>query len=45
MMRTAQSVIIESSELALAMKQIFELRWSKTTGEYGESKEILRSDT
>lgn len=39
--RSKQAVIIESSELALAMKQIFELLWSKTKGEFDESKEIL----
>jgi predicted transcriptional regulator len=40
-MRSKQAIIVESSELALAMKQIFELLWTKTKGEFDESKEIL----
>lgn len=43
-MRTKQAIIIESTEFALAMKQIFELLWKKTEGEY-ETPEKLQLDT
>jgi DNA-binding MarR family transcriptional regulator len=33
-MRSKQAIVIESYELALAFKQIFELLWEKTKGEY-----------
>ncbi len=33
-MHSKQAIIIESGEFALAMKQIFELLWKKTEGEY-----------
>ncbi len=39
-MRTKQAVIIESNEFALAMKQIFELLWIKTKGEYDEPEKL-----
>ena len=40
-MKSKQALIIESSELALAMKQIFELLWIKTKGEYTQSEQGL----
>ncbi len=40
-MRSKQAVIIESSDLAHAMQQIFELLWSKTGGEFEKSQNIL----
>ncbi|MCF7815803.1 MAG: hypothetical protein K9M10_02700 [Candidatus Pacebacteria bacterium] len=40
-MHSKQAIIIESTEFAHAMQQIFELLWKKTQGEYGESTNIL----
>jgi DNA-binding MarR family transcriptional regulator len=40
-MRSKQAVIIESSDLAHAMQQIFELLWTKTGGEFEKSQNIL----
>lgn len=42
-MRSKQAVIIESAEVALAMKQIFELLWKKMEGEH-EIPEKLKLD-
>ena len=39
-MRSKQALIIESGEVALAMKQIFELLWEKTDGQYEEPKKL-----
>jgi len=37
---TSVAVIIESSAVAKAMRQIFEMLWSRVGEEYGESKVI-----
>lgn len=39
-MRSKQAIIVESSELAIAMKQIFDLLWEKTKGEYDEPQQL-----
>ncbi len=39
-MRSKQAIIIESYEVALALKQIFELLWEKTAGEYDEPERL-----
>ncbi len=39
-MHSKQAIIIESGEVALAVKQIFELLWKKTKGEYEESEKF-----
>ena len=39
-MRSKQAIIVESSELAIAMKQIFDLLWEKTRGEYDEPQQL-----
>lgn len=39
-MKSKQALIIESGEVSLAMKQIFELLWQKTKGEYEKPKRL-----
>ena len=39
-MQSKQALIIESSEVSIAMKQIFELLWQKTKGEYEKPKKL-----
>lgn len=39
-MRSKQAIIIESSELALVFKQVFELLWTKTKGEFEQPQKI-----
>lgn len=39
-MHSKQALIVESSEFALAMKQIFELLWKKTGGEFDEPERL-----
>lgn len=39
-MRSKQAIIVESTEFALAMKQVFELLWEKTKGEYDRPVEL-----
>lgn len=43
-MHSRQAIIIESTEFANAMQQIFELLWKKTEGEYVQSKNILNEN-
>lgn len=40
MMNTKQVIIIESAEFALALKQVMELLWQKTKGEYDQPKKL-----
>lgn len=39
-MRSKQAIVIESYEVAKAVKQIFELLWKKTEGEYDEPEKL-----
>jgi hypothetical protein len=43
-MHSKQALIIESGELALALKQIFEILWRKTEGEYDEPERLKIMD-
>lgn len=40
-MRSKQALIIESSEVAIALKQIFEMLWKKTEDEYILPKKLI----
>lgn len=42
-MRSKQAIIIESSELATALRQVFELLWKKSEGEFDKPKKFKLS--